>query len=149
MSKQVTLADVTAGNWEAVIDLELHEEQKELLASNLYSIAQSRFDPCARPRAVYAGGELVGFLMYDVPDADDEPQASIYRFMIDKDHQGHGYGRAALELAIGEIRHFPRIKTVSICYMPDNAVAKRFYASLGFVETGLDDDGEMIAELAL
>lgn len=146
----VRLADVTADNWEDVASLELLDEQKDLVSSNLYSLAQSKFDPYARPRAIYAGQELVGFLMYDLPAVDDEPQeAQIYRFMIDKNHQGYGYGRAALELAIAEIRQNPRVRTVSICYLPANAVAKRFYASLGFIETDMDEDGEMTAELAL
>jgi diamine N-acetyltransferase len=149
MSKQVRLADVTADNWQDVIGLELHDDQKDLVASNLYSLAQSKFDLLARPRAVYAGPSLVGFLMYDLPEGGDAPEASIYRFMIDKSHQGQGYGRAAIEQAIAEIRQEPRIRTVSICYMPDNAVAKNFYASLGFVETGIDDDGELVAQLAL
>ena len=35
--------------------------------------------------------------MYDVPAVEDDDQSvSIYRFMVDKDHQGKGYGRAAL-----------------------------------------------------
>ena len=41
------------------------------------------------------------------------------------------------------------MRKVSISYMPDNPVAKPFYASFGFVEVGMDEDGEMIAELAL
>ena len=88
--------------------------------------------------------------MYDVPEVEDEPrEASIYRFMIDKEHQGKGYGRAALTKALDEIRAIPGIGKISICYMPDNPVAKPFYASFGFVEVGLDEDGEMIAELEL
>ena len=100
MPKDVHLKDVTAANWRAVIRLELEESQKELLASNLYSIAESKFDPNARPRAICAGKRVVGFIMYDVPDADDERVASIYRFMIDRKHQGKGYGRAALAQAL-------------------------------------------------
>ena len=83
--------------------------------------------------------------MYDA--SDDE--ALIYRFMIDRRHQGKGYGRAALVLAIDEIRAMPHVRTVSISYMPDNKAAKAFYASLGFVEAGVDEDDEMMAELAL
>ena len=145
MSRDVTLRDVTAKNWRAVARLELAPDQKDLVAGNLHSIAESKFDPDARPRAVYAGGEPVGFLMYDA--SDDE--ALIYRFMIDRRHQGKGHGRAALVLAIGEIRALPHVRKVSISYMPDNPVTKAFYASLGFKETGLDEDGEMLAELAL
>ena len=145
MRDDVRLKDVTEDNWRAVIDLKLDPEQEDLVASNLYSIAESRFDPDARPRAVYAGKRVVGFLMYDVQSR----KASIYRFMIDRKHQGKGYGRAALSKALDEIRAIPKIRTVSIRYMPDNPVAKPFYASFGFVEVGKDEDGEIIADLTL
>jgi diamine N-acetyltransferase len=144
MSK-VKLKDVTAKNWRAVARLELAPDQEELVASNLHSIAESKFDPDARPRAIYAGDQPVGFLMYDASDRE----ALIYRFMIDRRHQGKGYGRAALILALNEIKAIPTARKAVISYMPDNKVAKAFYASLGFVEAGLDEDGEMMAELAL
>jgi len=150
MSDNVRLEDVTARNWHAVARLKLLPEQEDLVASNLYSIAESKFDRDARPRAVYAGDRLVGFLMYDVSDADDKTrEASIYRFMIDRKHQGKGYGRAALGRALEEIKAVPGIRKVSIGYMPENPVAKPFYASFGFVEVGTDEDGEVIAELNL
>ena len=150
MRNKVSLKDVTADNWEAVADLELGDNQKELVASNLYSIAEAQFDPDARPRAVYAGKRVVGFLMYDVHRTKGKALgASIYRFMIDPKHQGKGYGRAALTKALKEIRAIPRVKKISISYMPENPVAKPFYASFGFVEVGKDNDGEIIAELAL
>jgi diamine N-acetyltransferase len=145
MSDEVRLEDVTARNWRAVARLKLAPEQEDLVASNLYSIAQSKFDPNARPRAVYAGGDLVGFIMYDV----EASEASIYRFMIDRKHQGKGYGRAALARTLDEIRATPGVKKISIGYMPENPVAKPFYASFGFVEVGTDEDGEVIAELKL
>ena len=147
---KVTLAEVTADNWEAVVDLELAADQEDLVASNAYSLAESKFDPDARPRAVYAGKRVVGFLMYDVSRSKGKSRkASIYRFMIDRKHQGKGYGRVALAKALDEIKQIPRMKKVVIGYMPDNPVAKPFYASFGFVEVGLDEDGEMIAELKL
>jgi diamine N-acetyltransferase len=149
MGGKVKLKDVTAKNWRAVARLALAPDQQDLVADNLYSIAESKFDPTAHPRAVYAGGEPVGFLMYDVSDEGKKREALIYRFMIDRRHQGKGYGRAALVLALDEIRAIPKVRKVSISYMPDNTVAKAFYASLGFVEAGLDEDGEMMAELAL
>jgi diamine N-acetyltransferase len=34
---------VTKGNWEALIDLKLPENQRHFVASNLYSIAESQF----------------------------------------------------------------------------------------------------------
>jgi diamine N-acetyltransferase len=148
MRDDVELREVTAENRKAAAALELDPAQEDLVASNAESLAEARFDRDARPRAVYAGDRLVGFLMYDAGAVDDEPrEAVIYRFMIDRRHQGKGYGRAALAKALDEIRAIPQVRKVSISYMPDNPVAKPFYASFGFVEVGLDEDGEMLAEL--
>ena len=147
MRDDVELREVTAENRKAVAALELDPAQEDLVASNAESLAEARFDRDARPRAVYAGDRLVGFLMYDAGAADDKRAAVIYRFMIDRRHQGKGYGRAALAKALDEIRTIPQIRKVSISYMPDNPIAKPFYASFGFVEVGLDEDGEMLAEL--
>ena len=144
----VRLADVTASNWRDVVALELDDDQRDLVASNLYSLAEAKFTPLACPRAIYAGTQLVGFLMYDLPDHDEPDRAAIYRFMIDRGHQRKGYGRAALARAIEEIRQNPRIRKIRICYTPDNPV-KKLYASFGFVEVGRDADGEVIAELAI
>ena len=150
MRDDVKLKDVTEDNWRAVIDLKLDPEQEDLVASNLYSIAESRFDSDARPRAIYAAGRVVGFLMYDPGRPGAKSRAAlIYRFMIDRKYQGEGYGRAALGKAIEEIRAIPNVRKIAISYMPDNAIARRFYASFGFAEAGTDEDGEMIAELAL
>lgn len=150
MGKEVKLKHVTADNWEAVVDLELHDEQEDFVAENAYSLAESKFNPFARPRAIYAGKRIVGFLMYESLEAEGKPhEVSIYRFMIDKRHQGKGYGRAALARALDEIRRNSRIRKISICYVPNNPVAKQFYESFGFAEVGRDEDGEMIAEMAI
>ena len=150
MRQDVELRDVTAGNRREVAGLMLDPEQEELVASNAESLDEALSDPDARPRAVYAGGRVVGFLMYDAGESDDDPrEALIYRFMIDRAHQHKGYGRAALARAIDEIRAIPGVRKISISYMPDNPTAGPFYASFGFVEAGVDEDGEMIAELTL
>jgi diamine N-acetyltransferase len=150
MREDVELRDVTADNWHAVVALELDPEQEDLVATNAESLVEARSDPDARPRAIYAGERVVGFLMYDVYQRRDKSRgASIYRFMIDRSHQGKGYGRAALGKALDEIRAVPGLRKISIRYMPDNPVAKPFYASFGFAEVGKDEDGEMIAELVL
>ena len=150
MAKKVRLRDVTADNWEEVVDLEVSDEQEDFVADNAYSLAESKFDPYVKPRAIYAGKRVVGFLMYESLESDGRPHDySIYRLMIDKRQQGKGYGRAALELAIDEIRQDRHVNRITISYVPGNPVSKRFYGSLGFQEVGLDEDGEMIAELAM
>jgi diamine N-acetyltransferase len=145
MARTVKLRKVTADNLQAVAGLELAPDQADLVADNVYSLAESKFDPDARPRAIYAGKRIVGFLMYEI----DGCKATIYRFMIDRRHQRRGYGRAAVSEALRKFRSMRGLRTVAISYMPANRPARQFYASLGFREVGLDTDGEMIAKLKL
>ena len=59
-------------------------------------------------RVVSAGKRVVGFLMYDVQKTKGKAQKfSIYRFMINRKHQGKGYGRATLNKALEEIQISP------------------------------------------
>lgn len=143
----VTLEPVGKGSRAAILALELSPEQRGFVASNAESLAEARRDREAIARAVVGDGRVVGFLMYSAPG--DEDEAIIYRFMIDRREQGRGFGRAAVAEVLEEIASLAHIRRVSICYEPENVAARRLYASFGFVEKGLDEDGEMIAILDL
>ncbi|TPK93045.1 GNAT family N-acetyltransferase [Mesorhizobium sp. B2-4-12] len=143
----IRLAPVTKANRALVASLELAPDQVDFVASNAESLKEARSDRDARPRVVMAGDRVVGFLMYEAPDDDDE--ARIYRFMIDRAWQGRGYGKAALRQVLDEIAGLGHVGHVSICYEPENEAARRLYRAAGFVEEGLDEDGEMIADLVL
>ena len=71
--------------------------------------------------------------------------------MIDKRYQGRGYGKEALKLAIDFIRTWPcgKAEYCWISYEPENEVAKKLYASLGFEETGEMCGDEIVAVLKL
>ena len=141
----IRLAPVTKANRALVASLELAPEQMDLVAGNAASLEEAETDEDARPRAIMAGDRIVGFLMYDAND----DEARIYRFMIDRAHQGRGYGKAALREVLDEIMWLGHISHVSICYEPSNEAARNLYRAAGFVEEGLDEDGEMIADLTL
>ena len=147
----ITLQTVTEDNFDAIIELPLLPEQQDYLASNAYSIAQASFYPDSFfTRAIYADDKPIGFLMYvSLADEGQPGEYAIYRFMIESRLQRKGYGRRALGLALDEIRSRPDARVIHICYWPSNPVAKVFYASFGFVETGLDEEGEMVAEIRL
>jgi diamine N-acetyltransferase len=143
---EIRLEPIGASNRKAVLALELDQDQQDFLADNSSSLREAASDGDARPRAVVAGDRVVGFLMYDA-SGDDE--ALIYRFMIDRRNQGRGYGRAALSALLKEIRVLGHVRDVLVCYMPENEGARRLYQSAGFVDEGVDEDGEMIARLRL
>lgn len=143
------LKEVTSDNFHDVIELEVDEEQRRYVSSNLYSIAESKFYPEYQPRAIYYDGEVVGFLMFEKRDlCGSLGEYNIFRFMLDRHHQGKGIGRKAMELALAEIKANGAVEKISICYVPTNPIARDFYGSFGFVEVGFDEaTGEIIAEI--
>ena len=62
--------------------------------------------------------------------------------MVDTRFQNAGIGRTALNLALEHIKRSDTVNEIEICYNPTNPIAKEFYTSFGFVEVGLDDDGD-------
>ncbi|WP_374583192.1 GNAT family N-acetyltransferase [Pseudoduganella sp.] len=145
---EIQLKAVTRHNFDDVTDLRLLDHQCDYVASNSYSIAQASFYPHMHTRAIYAGEQLVGFLMYvDLAGEGYPAEFGVWRLMVDYHQQGKGYGRRALQLALAEIRARGGVRKIWISYKPDNALARDLYASLGFVETEIDEDGEMNAVL--
>lgn len=70
--------------------------------------------------------------------------------MVDQTHQRKGIGRQAMTMALQEIQQDLELSCIEICYNPNNPVAKDFYASFGFIEVGMDPNGEdMLAKIQL
>ncbi|MCB1090143.1 MAG: GNAT family N-acetyltransferase [Verrucomicrobiae bacterium] len=146
----ITLRPVDRENWVACADLALGDGQEGLVASNLATIAQSKFEPHFRLRAIYDDESLVGMLAYC---PEDEPENLelfwLFRLMIDVSHQGKGFGAAAVTLAIDEMWRLGarRIRTM---HKPGNAIASSLYEILGFEPTGERlEDGDIVRELNL
>ena len=95
--------------------------------------------------AIYAAEEPVGFLMYSF--WDERESYWLLRLMIAADHQGKGYGRAAMQQAIQLIRGQPGCSSISLSFEPENATAERLYTSLGFKPTGEILEGEIVYRL--
>ncbi|HEU0295709.1 MAG TPA: GNAT family N-acetyltransferase [Anaerolineales bacterium] len=140
-------------NWEALIDLKVREDQREFVASNLYSIAEAQFGEDFEghwdfhPFGIYEGDTPVGFFMYGYNFSHPTHQAFIIRLMVDEKYQGRGYGRFGVERMLEIFRSDERIQAVGISYEPENDVARKLYAGFGFVETGRMIEGEAEALL--
>jgi diamine N-acetyltransferase len=143
----VTLREITADTVRAICNLEVAPEQRGYVAPNAVSIAQAHFEPKAWFRAVYAGETPVGFLMLEL-DTDAE-EYFLWRFMIAGEHQGHGYGRGALDLVVAHVRSLPGASKLVSSFVPGEHGPRDFYLRYGFVETGEVDGGEHVIELAL
>ncbi len=161
----IHLEKVTYANALPVCELTIFESQYPFVADNEESLVEAYLavtsdTSYAYPFAIYDDETLVGFMMIGYNDAvlegPDVPECMkdnycLWRLMIDKNHQKKGYGREAVRLALEFVRTWPRGKadTIYTSYNPDNEVAKKLYASFGFVENGEMDEDEIVAVLKL
>ena len=154
---------ISGDNIDEVIALEVEESQKEYIleTTNLRCFADAHMLNTdgipATPLAIYVDDTVVGFLMYIYDTTDHESFQNevyygkktyfIWHFMIDKSHQGKGYGRLAFEKMLADIETMPNgdAQYVDLFYHKSNVIAKELYASLGFVETDIIQDNSVHA----
>jgi len=140
------LREITKDNFIECIRLKVRDDQR-FVASNVFSIAESKVEPKNIPMAVYAGETMVGFVMYDL----DYPARELYisRLMIDQRYQHKGYGRETLE-ALRQIGlQDAGVDKLTLSTNPENAYGIRVYEKFGFKDTGKMDDGEEVFSLDL
>ena len=135
----VELREITEDNLEEVLDLKVSENQESFVSSVAYSLAQAwAYKDTAFPFAVYAKGAPVGFVMLGYYKA--RKQYTLWKFLIDKHYQNHGYGREALQLAIKYLVETFGVHEIYTGVALGNATAKYLYCSIGFVATGVVED---------
>ncbi|MFK8047053.1 MAG: GNAT family N-acetyltransferase [Halioglobus sp.] len=144
---KVSLREITKDNLVSIMRLGVHKNQEQFVAHNAWSIAQGTYSKLAWFRAIYADDQPVGFVMLELNPS--KPEYYLWRYMIDKRHQGKGYGNQALKLVIEFVRQQPNATQLLLSYVPADGSAAAFYAKLGFVETGEVEDGENIMKLDL
>lgn len=139
----ITLQEITKDNWRQCVKLKVADDQQEFVAPNVYSLAQSKFEPDVTTLAIYDDVMMVGFIMYQ--DDKAEKTYYIWRLMIDQSQQNKGYGRAAMLEVLNLLKTQPDYTEIGISYVPENTVAEKLYNSLGFEKTGEIIDGEVTA----
>lgn len=142
----IQLRPVTQENVRAVCRLRPRPDQERFVAPAAVSMAQAGLHPEGAPRALYAGEELVGMALLELrPGVCD---AGLWRLLVDRDHQGRGYGAAAVRAIIEEVsaRGYRRL-LLSHGQGPGNPGP--FYEKLGFRYTGELDEDERIMALDL
>jgi len=158
----INLQQISWNNVDDVYALEVSDAQKEFVATNSFSIAEayaSVFDDSVSTRHTFAicnDDEVVGFMMifFDTGDNnpfkdDDQPFYFFNRFMIGKQFQGRGYGKAAMSLILEYVKTWPQGVATSFytSFEPKNEVARKLYADFGFTETGEIKWDEIVTRL--
>jgi diamine N-acetyltransferase len=143
----VTLEDVGPGNWREAIALEVTERQRGYVASIEHYLALCAYSGLPwNPMLVRSSERAVGFVMWGIDDADGS--FWIGGLVIDAKEQRTGFGRAVVEQLVARAREEGR-PSVALSYHPDNDVARRLYAGLGFKELGEMEGNEIVARLPL
>lgn len=145
----ITLQPITADNWRDCVRLKVADSQTQFVASNAFSLAQSKFEPESVTLGIINDATMVGFIMYHPEDYGLAKIWFIERLMIGKDYQGQGFGRAGMQLLIDQLRSQPGYTAILISFVPDNTSAEKLYASLGFEDTGEIEEGEKVYRMGL
>jgi diamine N-acetyltransferase len=149
----LSLRFVTDDNFGAIVKLSdtLTDYQKKCVAPNMVSLAQAYVNyERAWPRAIYLDEVPIGFVMLALKDDDipevDQPAYFLWRFMMAKDYQQKGYGKAVLDMIVEKCRK-DGMKALYTSAEYQGEQPLKFYLKYGFQETGIIDDGEKVLKL--
>lgn len=144
----VSLREITKETVRRIVQLRVAPGQERFVATNGMSIAEAHFSPdVAWFRAVYAGEIPVGFVMLE--DDPVKQEYFLWRFMVDARYQGMGFGRRALDLVIAHVRTRPGAVRLETSCVPGDGSPCPFYERMGFVFTGVEENGERVMRLGL
>ena len=131
---QVTIREIVEGNFVEALRLEVKPEQKQFVASNAASIAQSKFHTYLNCVGLYAEETMVGFSAFGKNPEDGT--VWIVRHMIGAKHQGKGYGNGGLRALIDHMKARFDCASIYLDVRPENEAAIKLYEHAGFVDTG-------------
>lgn len=148
--ENITLKKIDESNFMDAFRLQLAEGQEFFVSHPIRSLAQAYvyYHQCT-PFGIYTGDTMAGYVMviYD----RDTREYNIWHLMVDRRYQGMGYGKQAVRLCLDYIcqEPFGPGTTVLLTCHKENTVAVSLYKSLGFQETGNQDEAEIEMKLTL
>ncbi len=143
----IILKEITIENFVDAIKLEVKEEQRNFVASNATSIAQSKFQAFLECYGIYDGEKMVGFSAFGKNPKDDT--IWLVRHMVDKNFQGKGYGKSGLKAVIKHLKNKYSCSEIYLDVAEDNEIATSLYVKTGFKLTGKKNEHSPIYKLDL
>lgn len=155
----IELVEPDPANLRAVLALGTHRSQERMVNPIVVSLAQVAVPPYEAgfdgnpgdprmvpwPRVVYADGEPVGFVMMREPTAAN-PEAYLWRLLIDRRHQRRGIGARVVDAVIGQAKAWGS-ESIKLTWLPGVGSPEPLYLSMGFEPTGEIEDGETVGRL--
>ena len=135
----VQLEQITKENIEAVLALDVNEDQKGFVSSTAESLAQAyAYSATAFPFAVSDDGRIVGFIMMGF--YEEKNYYTLWKLLIDRKYQHRGYGRKALELGIAFLKEWYGVPAVftGLVHEIGGIVFHQLGCALAALEAGLE-----------
>jgi diamine N-acetyltransferase len=151
----VTLRKITDQNRAAVLALGVPPEQQRFVGSVQDALDDAADYLQAKPwyRAVYADEEPVGFVQLSWNVQPQPPDIIgpwfLWKILIDRRHQGRGYGAEVIR-QVAELIRAEGATELLTSYVPADDGPADFYRRQGFTPTGTTDaTGEPMVRLPL
>ena len=148
---KIELRELNTDNIQQCFELRVSKEQAQYISSNEDSWKDAKEnEQVARPFAIYADGQMVGFTMFAFDEEYEDPNDRywLWRFMIDRSLQGKGYGTAALLVIIQYFRE-NGANNIRLSTKETNHGALSMYEKAGFHRTGEMNDEEIVLQFDL
>ena len=135
----IMLEELNVDNWLKVMELTVSEEKKDIFPiSNVYWVGISRYEEKTTLYAIKNDELYVG--MVGIGYDEDGVSGYINPMMIDEKHQGKGYSKEAMLLAIEKLKSEYKVSEIHLGHRKNNMKAGKLYESLGFI---IIDEDEM------
>jgi diamine N-acetyltransferase len=138
----ISIKDIDESNWLECINLKVAEKQEDFISTNLYTIAQSKFEKEIKLLGIFKDEVMIGFAAYIL---DKDGDMNLYKLMMDEQYQGKGYGKEALKLLMELIKIEAIKNEIWLSLHPDNKAAIKLYSDYGFNQeiVGLEAEDEI------
>ncbi len=142
---KVVIEPIDRSNFMKLFSMQLRPEQTKFVTPPPWTLARcyvkffgDNFEHL--PHLIRAGDEIVGYTT-TACDPNSAENYWIDDIMIAAEHQGKGYGRAAMvEVVEMIVARYPRCEAVQLTCFRTNLNAAALYVSLGFCPTGTVDE---------
>ena len=125
----IRLVKVSKRNSHKLGMIRLKGDQVDFVSSASSSYRSYKSDPSKAHYLVYDNRKPIGYVMYGVEV--DDGKYWLYRFIIDRDCQGKGYGTSVLKKVIDLVPS----KELRSTYLRGNLVMRRLFLKVGFKVT--------------
>ena len=118
----IMLEELNVDNWLKVMELTVSEEQKVIFPiSNVYWVGISRYEEKTTLYAIKNDELYVG--MVGIGYDEDGVSGYINPMMIDEKHQGKGYSKEAMLLAIEKLKSEYKVSEIHLGHRKNNMKA--------------------------